>query len=60
MSDIVTTFFGIIGAAETVPATLAELIPYLLHVFIGLVLVIAVFKVIASFGKVLLESARRV
>ena len=46
---IVSEFFGIIGVDMTMPTTMAELIPYLLQIFVGVFLVAAVFRV---FGKI--------
>ncbi len=60
MVEIVSTFFGIIGVAETAPETLSELIPYVLTVDVGVVLVCAVFKVIGGFVDILLYGSRRV
>jgi hypothetical protein len=48
MAQIVAQFFNIIGVDAVPPETLAELIPYLFTVMIGLFLVAAVFKVIAA------------
>ena len=59
MADIISTFFQITGVSTTAPAALSELIPYMLTVFICLVLVIAVFKVIGSVINTLLYSSRR-
>jgi hypothetical protein len=59
MAQIVAPFFGIIGVSQTPPQTLADLIPYLLTVFIGLALVLKVFDVIGFIVR-LLFSVRRV
>lgn len=48
MAAVIAEFFGIIGVDPTAPATMAELIPWLLTVWIGVVLVSGVFRV---FGK---------
>lgn len=58
MALVVAEFFNIIGVDMTPPSTMAELIPYILIVVVGLVLVCAVFRVI---GKILegLLSLRR-
>jgi len=45
-----------IGAA---PATMTELIPYLLTVFVGIFLVATVFGVIGKLAELLLTSWRR-
>lgn len=48
MALVVAEFFNIIGVDMTPPATMAELIPYILVIFVGLVLVCAVFRVIGK------------
>lgn len=48
MALVVAEFFSIIGVDMTPPATMAELIPYILVIFVGLVLVCAVFRVIGK------------
>ena len=48
MAAVIAEFFGIIGVDMAAPATMAELIPWLLCVWIGVVLVSGVFRV---FGK---------
>lgn len=48
MAAVIAEFFGIIGVDLAAPATMAELIPWLLTVWIGVVLVSGVFRV---FGK---------
>ena len=48
MAAIVSEFFGISGLDMVPPDTFAELIPNLLQVFVAVVLVLAVFKVIAG------------
>lgn len=58
MAEIVATFFNVIGVDMVAPATMSELIPYLLTVFIGLVLVIEVFKVIGGIVHALLMVRR--
>lgn len=50
MVTVVADFFGIIGLDATPPETMAELIPYLLVFFAGVVLVSGVFRI---FGKLL-------
>ena len=39
MAEIIAEFFGIIGVDMVPPTNLAELIPYLLTVFVGVALV---------------------
>lgn len=60
MAAIVSEFFGVVGVDMVVPATMSELIPYLLQVIVGLVLVLAVFRVIGSVMQAVLVSLRRV
>lgn len=48
MALVVAEFFNIIGVDMTPPTTMAELIPYILVIFVGLVLVCAVFRVIGK------------
>lgn len=46
MAELVAQFFSIVGLDMTAPQTLAELIPYLLTVVVGVALVSGVFGVI--------------
>lgn len=46
MADLVAQFFSIVGVDMVAPQTLAELIPYLLTVVVGVSLVSGVFGVI--------------
>lgn len=48
MVALVAEFFGIIGVDMVPPQNFAELIPYLLQIGVGLVLVLAVFKVVGG------------
>lgn len=50
MASVIAEFFGIIGVNQMPPATMAELIPWLLCVVVGVALVSAVFGL---FGKIL-------
>jgi len=59
MVEIVAEFFGIIGVDVVPPETLSELIPYLLTVFVGIVLVCAVFKVFGGIVHYLMTANRR-
>lgn len=52
MAVIVSEFFGISGVDMLPPETFAELIPYLLQVFVAVVLVLAVFKVISTITQI--------
>lgn len=51
MALIISEFFGLIGLDMTPPATLSELIPYLLVFFVGVVLVSGVFRVIGRLSE---------
>jgi len=52
MVQVVAQFFSICGLDVTPPDTLAALIPYLLTVFVCVVLVSAVFRVIAAIVQI--------
>lgn len=58
MAAVVAEFFGIIGADMVPPQNLAELIPYLLTVVVGVALVSAVFGVIGKLAGLLLNYRR--
>ena len=58
MAVIVAEFFGIIGVDVVPPANMAELIPYLLTVVVGVALVSAVFRVIGALAELLLNYKR--
>jgi len=58
MAYIVSTFFGIIGVSQYPPENVAELIPYLLTVTVGVVLVSATFKVIAHIVGAIFDFGR--
>ena len=58
MAEIVAEFFGIIGEDMVPPENLAELIPYLLTVLIGVALVSTVFRVIGRLAEVIMDHRR--
>lgn len=58
MAEILAEFFGIIGVDMIPPNNLAELIPYLLTVFVGVALVSVVFRVIGRLAEVLMDFRR--
>lgn len=58
MAMIVSQFFQIVGLEMTPPTTLGELIPYLLTVFVGVVLVCGVFRVIGKLAEILMDYKR--
>lgn len=51
MASIVSEFFGISGVDMNPPLNLGELIPWLLEVIVAVVLVLAVFRLIAEIAK---------
>lgn len=58
MAAVVANFFSIVGVDAVPPETLAELVPYLLTVFVGLALVSGVFRVIGKLAEVLMDFRR--
>lgn len=58
MAELIAEFFGIIGVDTVPPDTLAELIPYLLTVAVGVALVSGVFRVIGKLAEILLNWRR--
>lgn len=58
MAEIIAEFFGVIGVDIIPPENLAELIPYLLTVFIGVALVSTVFRVIGRLAEAIIDFRR--
>lgn len=58
MAEIVAEFFSVIGEDVIPPDNLAELIPYLLTVLIGVALVSTVFRVIGRLAEVIMDFRR--
>ncbi len=58
MATIIAEFFQIIGADVVPPTNMAELIPYLLTVFIGIVLVVCVFRIVGAIAAALINWRR--
>ncbi len=58
MAAVIAEFFSVIGVDLLPPSTMGELIPYLLTVFIGIVLVSGVFRVIGKLLETLLSIRR--
>lgn len=58
MAVIVSEFFGIVGVDAVPPANMAELIPYLLTVVVGVALVSGVFRVIGKLADIILNLRR--
>ena len=53
MGAAVAQFFQIIGPSITPPTNMQELIPYLLTVFVSIVLVVCAFRLIAAVASAL-------
>ena len=58
MASVVAEFFQITGVDIVPPTTMAELIPYLLTVFVAMVLVTAVFRIVAAVAAALVNWRR--
>lgn len=58
MALIVAEFFQIVGLDMVPPSTMAELIPYLLTVFVSVVLVCGVFRLIGALASNLFSWRR--
>lgn len=58
MAVIVAEFFEIVGVDAVPPSNLAELIPYLLTVVVGVALVSGVFRVLGHLAEVLMNGRR--
>lgn len=58
MALIVAEFFQIIGVDAVPPSNMAELIPYLLTVVVGVALVSGVFRVIGHLAELLMNWRR--
>lgn len=59
MVDTLAQFFGVIGLNTTPPQTMAELIPYLLTVFLGIALIAAIFKMFKGIVMFLMGKGGR-
>ena len=59
MAVIVSEFFGIIGVDHAAPATMSELIPWLVQIIVGIFLVSAVFGLIGNLAALMLGSLKR-
>ena len=58
MAGLVAEFFSIIGVDMLPPQTLAELIPYLLEIVVGVALVSGVFGVIGKLAQMIMDFTR--
>lgn len=58
MAVIVAEFFQIVGLDSVPPSNMAELIPYLLTVVVGVALVSGVFRVIGKLAEIIINWRR--
>jgi len=58
MAPVIAEFFNIIGVGQIPPDTLAELIPYVLTVLVGVALVSGVFRVIGRLVDLFMDFRR--
>ena len=58
MAAVIAQFFLIIGVDSTPPSNMAELIPYLLTVAVGMFLVSLVYRLIAAIVRALFSVRR--
>ena len=58
MALVIAEFFEVVGVDAAPPTTMAELIPYLLTVLLGVFLVSAVFGLIGKLAELLLNFRR--
>ena len=55
---MIAEFFQIVGVNQMAPTNIAELIPYLLTVLVGVVLVSGAFRVLAKLADVFVNFRR--
>ena len=58
MAPVIAEFFEIVGVDAVPPSTMAELIPYLLTVAVGVALVSGMFRVIGKLAEIFLNYRR--
>lgn len=58
MAVVIAQFFQIIGVDSTPPSNMAELIPYLLTVAVGMFLVAQVYRLIGAIVRALFSMRR--
>ena len=58
MASVVAEFFQITGVDIVPPTNMAELIPYLLTVFVAIVLVVCVFRIVGTVAAALVNWRR--
>lgn len=56
MAALVAQFFQIIGVDATPPTNMAELIPYLLTVLVGMFLVAMVYRLVSAIVRALFSA----
>lgn len=58
MAEVVSEFFTVVWVDMVPPDNLAELIPYLLSVFVSVTLVSGVFRVIGKLAEAVMDHRR--
>lgn len=58
MASVIAEFFAITGIDITPPTNMAELIPYLLTVFVGVCIVSGVFRVLGKLAECIMSFRR--
>lgn len=58
MAAAVAEFFGILGTGVEPPTNMLELIPYLLTVFVGIMLVVCAFRLIGAVASAIVNWRR--
>lgn len=58
MAEVVSEFFTVVWVDMVPPDNLAELVPYLLSVFVSVTLVSGVFRVIGRLAEVIMDFRR--
>ncbi len=59
MTDIIAQFLGVVGVSDVPPGTLSELIPYLLHVFVGIGVLVFILRMFRSIVMALVTHNAR-
>ncbi|WP_302620432.1 hypothetical protein [uncultured Oscillibacter sp.] len=58
MAEVVSEFFTVVWVDMVPPDTLAELVPYLLSVFVSVALVSGVFRVVGRLAEAIMDYRR--
>lgn len=58
MAEVVSEFFTVVWVDMIPPDNLAELVPYLLSVFVSVALVSSVFRVIGRLAEAIMDFRR--